>query len=520
MFDNSKPNIILLTDHSEPIFMQKLFGIARVASALRQAGYQVVVINHLHIWTPDELMTTLSHLISSQTLFVGFNSIFYRDLENVITRDDGGIEWPLCKPGSMLPHAHSLNQRVVQTIKTANPNCKIVLGGPDAADASWNKDYEYVVCGYADMSIVNLANHLLNGEKLNKSYRSINGFIIINDSKADGFDIATSRTSYETYDVVLPGETLPIEIARGCIFQCAFCSYPLNGKKKLDFIRSEEFLYNEFLENYEKYQVTRYIFSDDTFNDSVDKVQMMYNVSKRLPFKLEYWAYIRLDLISAHPETADLLLDSGMRGAFMGIESWNKTTGEIIGKGMAKEKQLATLRYLKGKWGNQIMLHGSFMVGLPEESIESVTDTFNTLMTDDCPLDSWIFRGFMLEDKAAKSNEFYSKITLDPKGYGYRILGKQDHLLAWENDYMDWKKATELANHFTLSGRTVRSVKIGGLGSFSIASLGFDLEFSTNKYVSDFDWNQVDMRKQQRATEYKHKFFKELRIPIDIERKE
>ena len=145
MFDNSKPNIILLTDHSEPIFMQKLFGIARVASALRQAGYQVVVINHLHIWTPDELMTTLSHLISSHTLFVGFNSIFYRDLENVITRDDGHIEWPLCKPGSMLPHAHSLNRRVVQTIKTANPNCKIVLGGPDAADASWNKDYEYVV---------------------------------------------------------------------------------------------------------------------------------------------------------------------------------------------------------------------------------------------------------------------------------------------------------------------------------------------------------------------------------------
>jgi len=204
----------------------------------------------------------------------------------------------------------------------------------------------------------------------------------------------------------------------------------------------------------------------------------------------------------------------------MGIESWNKITGEIIGKGMAKEKQLATLRYLKGKWGNQIMLHGSFMVGLPEESVESVTDTFNTLMTDDSPLDSWIFRGFNMEDKAAKSNEFYSKITLDPKGYGYRILGKQDHLLAWENDYMDWKKATELANHFTLSGRTVRSVKIGGLGSFSIASLGFDLEFSTNKYVSDFDWNQVDMRKQQRATEYKHKFFKELRIPIDIERKE
>jgi radical SAM superfamily enzyme YgiQ (UPF0313 family) len=30
-------------------------------------------------------------------------------------------------------------------------------------------------------------------------------------------------------------KVLPIEIARGCIFKCKFCSYPLNGKQNLDF---------------------------------------------------------------------------------------------------------------------------------------------------------------------------------------------------------------------------------------------------------------------------------------------
>lgn len=519
MFNNSLPNIIILTDHTDPVFMQKVLGPMKVAHELRKAGYQVAVINHLHIFSLDELFYLLKSLISDQTLFVGVSSLFYRDLENVYFTDDGGTHYPFCQPGAMLPHGFQYHQQLKQLILNSNPNCKLVLGGPNAMDAPWNKDYDYVVCGYADNSSINLADHLSRGVPLNKAFKSIYGFTVINDMKAEGFDISTSTMSYESYDAILPGESLPIEIARGCIFDCAFCSYPLNGKKKLDFIRSCDVLYNEFLENYTKHKITRYIFSDDTFNDSVQKVQMLYEISQRLPFQLEFWAYTRLDLMGAHPETIELLFESGLRGCYFGIETWNKTTGEIVGKGLAKEKQLETLRYIKNKWGNKIMLHGSFIVGLPEETIETATATFNTLMSDDCPLDSWNIKGFDLENSAVKSNRFISRIGKDPAAFGYRIIGEKGHLLLWENDHMDYKIADELANKFNTDGIKSGKVKLNGLGSFNVANLGFDLEYSINCPVSKLNWQEINDQKKVRSVEYKQKLYTEFHLTPYVERR-
>jgi len=239
---------------------------------------------------------------------------------------------------------------------------------------------------------------------------------------------------------------------------------------------------------------------------------MISEIAKRLPFQLEFWAYIRLDLLGAHPETIDLLFDSGLRGCYFGVETWNKLTGEIVGKGLAKEKQLETLRYIKNKWGNKIMLHGSFIVGLPEETVETATETFNTLMSDDCPLDSWNIKGFDLENAAIKSNQFISRIGKDPAGFGYKIVGEQDHLLLWENSHMDWKKANELADNFNNNGIKSGRVKLNGLGSFNVANLGFDLAYSINCSVSEINWFEIYSKKQARIEEYKQKLYSELHV--------
>lgn len=507
-----KPNIILLTDYTSIFFLMKTYGVFKVAHELRLAGYEVVVLNHLHIYTIDEINYLLKNLINEETLFVGINNFFYKDIGQPQQRSDGGIEYPICEPGSMLPHGYGYNQQLINTIKDANPNCKISLGGPYASDAEWNKDFDYVLCGYSDSSIVNLANHLSNNEPLRKAHRSVYGPTIVNDSTAESFDIYTGTMSYTNHDVILPGSTLNLEISRGCIFSCAFCSYPLNGKKKLDFLRDPELIYQEIMENYERHQVTRYLFVDDTFNDSVDKVKMVYDISKRLPFKMEFWANCRVDLLHAHPETIDMLVEAGLSGIYMGIESFNKKTAETIGKGAAQGKQMETIAYLKNKWQDKVMLHGSFIVGLPHESIESVTNTFNALMDPDCKLDSWVFYGFQLDDIETKSNNFHSKITKDPGKYGYRIKGKNSHSLIWENDYMDYYTAQDLAQKFNSQG-VAHKHKISGMASFEVADLGYDIEFSRNKLVSKFDWDSLRDRKALRAQEYKETLYTQLGIP-------
>lgn len=517
-FDKTKPNVILISDFTETVFLAKSIGVYKVARELRLAGFEVAVLHHAHVFEFEEILHILNHLISDKTLFVGFNNMFYKTFTKQTANElhKGGVVYGERELGSMLPHGVDYNQRLRDFIKNKNPNCKLVLGGPTASDISDNKIFDYVVVGYADISAVNLTEHLNNSLiKLNKSYKSIHGPIIVNDAKADGFDFANSAMAYKSYDCILPRETMTMEIGRGCIFNCAFCSYPLNGKKKLDFIKCSDNILKEMLENYERYGVTRYQMLDDTFNDSIEKVRMMSDISKKLPFKLEYWAYLRLDLMTAHPETVDLLFDSGLRGCFFGIETFNKETGSIIGKGMSMDRMVDTLRYIKSKWGDEVMLHGSFIAGLPKESKDSLYRTFDILMADDRPLDSWIMRGFHLDDRSVNDDGFFSRIALDPEKFGYKNLQKIPNMnyLYWENEHMNFYESVEIATKFTDDGERLGRRKLAGFASFMVSGLDYDLEFTRNKPIIEIDWHQIDSRKWARAKQYKKMFYSAFDLP-------
>lgn len=516
-FNNTKPNIILISDFTDTIFLSKSFGSFKVACNLRQSGYEVAVLSHAHIFSYDEICNILKNLISDKTLFVGFNNMFYKSINQDKIQNDkdfeGGITYGEREIGAMLPHGKNLNIELKAYIKSLNPDCKLVLGGPTAHDGPLNKDFDYIVMGYADTSIVNLADHLSKQTKLNKSHKSLFGMTIINDAKADGYDFVNSVMEYKDYDCILPGETLCLELSRGCIFKCSFCGYPLNGKKKLDYIKHEELIYSELMENYNRFGITRYYFLDDTFNDSKEKVEMIYNVSKRLPFKLEYWAYVRLDLLTAHPETIDMIFESGLRAPHFGIESFNKKSSSSIGKGMGKERLITTLNKIKNQWGDEVMLNASFIIGLPDDTEETLDDQYNDLFSGRTGLDTWGARELEIENKNTRPDIAVSDFAIAPEKFGYEIIGEvpKKNLLNWQNKDLTYNRCKELAIKYRRATR-VNSEKISGLCSFEIASLGFDLAFSRNVKVLDLNWHTVDIQKQKRSVEYKEMFYKKFSI--------
>ena len=498
-FDNSKPNIVLISDNVEEFSMPKTIGVFKIARELRLAGYQVAVLHHAHVFSIDEIKNIISHLVSNKTLYVGVNNFFYNT-----------------DRGSMLPQGIDYNQEIKALIQTINADCKFVLGGPNAKDTVDNKDFDYVVLGYADISAVNLADHLLKGDKLNHAYRSIYGFTIIADSKADGFDFVHRKMDYEDYDCIMPGETLPIEISRGCIFKCKFCNFPLNGKNKLDYIKDGEVLYQEFIDNYTRFNVTRYILLDDTFNDSVDKVKMMYDISKRLPFTLEYWAYVRLDLLAAHPETIDLIFESGLRSAFFGIESFNEKSASAISKGIHKDKLFKTIKQIKDRWGDEVMLGGNFICGLPHESVESFLEGVELLKSGATGLDAYNFLPLRLDQIDSNNTGFFSELSLNPEKFGYRNLRplpknkEGTHVLYWENDYMNFHLAEKLVEQ-----NNPTSGPIMGQQVFNIAGLGVGLDYARNQPYNTFDWRRTTLLKLKRIKEYKTLFYKMFDISVD-----
>lgn len=521
-FDNTQPNVIILTDSNDNAPVGRSLGVARVTQELRDAGFQVAVIYYAGLFEYDEICDLLRHLISPQTLFVGISNWLYATYPMINNEH------------RMLPCPRARNQDFRQFISSVNPKCKLVLGGPSAADVSWNKYFDYVVLGYAEISIINLARHLCYGDTLNKSYRSLHGFTVINDSRAEGFDIAKSRTQYLPQDVVLPGETLSLEVGRGCIFQCAFCGFPMNGKKKFDYLRDFDMLRQELIDNYERHGVTNYMFSDDTFNDSMEKIHLINSVSKSLPFTLTYWAYIRIDLLVAHPGSIDLLYESGLRSAFFGIESWNPATGKIIGKKADKRAHLDMIKYIKQRYGDDFYTTASFIVGLPEETKHSMTDTIQALTSDECLLDYVHMGALSIRRKEACSNGFISKIQANPERYGYRevqqasaqyepghgLSGTGDYLL-WANDHMDWRQAQDLADQFAeqypISKGWNRRHYCGEEIMWQVG-LGMDPRRFVQLQNTDFEQleKEIERLRFERTLRYKQTLVRELGVPFNV----
>jgi hypothetical protein len=303
----------------------KTFGAYKCAHELRLAGFRTLVVNHLHDFDLEELQLIAAHAVGSNTLFVGFSNSF---LDNSLKNSH--INSSRKKYQSFLPSGPDNEEKFVKFIKSINPSCKIVLGGARTFINIQNPNIDYAVVGYADLSIVNLANHLAHNTELTNAVKNLYNVIVINDFLASGFDFANSSMQWTDDDIVLPGEILPIEISRGCVFSCKFCSFPLNGKKKLDYLKDFDNIKNELIYNYEKYKITEYRILDDTFNDTEEKLDIMLEIVKSLPFKPAFWAYIRLDLLSKHPHWIQKIIDIGIRTFFVGIETLNKSFGRII----------------------------------------------------------------------------------------------------------------------------------------------------------------------------------------------
>lgn len=521
MIFSSQKNVILLSDFTDNLTMQHTLGPYKVAKALRDQGYDVTVLHHLHIFTVKEIKQILKQLVNENTIFIGINNFFYKSItSDGLDLKDAEIKLEEHRPsalGSFLPHGVQYNDEIKQLVKNKNPNCKFVLGGPSAADSQSNKFFDYIVLGYADVSIVNLANHLVdNTVLLNKKYKSIYGPVIINDGTAETYDFSGTLMQYENKDIILPGETLVTEIARGCIFKCAFCAYPLNGKKKLDFIKYKNLLIKEFKENYERFGIFRYQFSDDTVNDSVEKCQMIYEVSQALPFKIEWWGYIRLDLLTAHPQTVDMLFESGLKATFFGIETFNEKTGSIIGKGGSRKKLMQTVKNIKEKYKNKVSLHAGLVYGLPHESKESLASTTEFLLSDDNPLDSWSAQVLRIKEKANESNGFDSELDINWPKFGYKKIDDEKqhatsvNLLNWKNEQNSYDESRKLVKHLYDLGHHNKKVT-GNYALFAMGQ-GFPESEIFNTRNIDVNWYKLDQLKLQRAQEYRQKFTAELNL--------
>lgn len=379
-FNFNYPSSILIFSDSRPkdskIKLNRYLGPYRIGTELKQLGWEVNIIDFFHYFTIEEICEIIKNDTSK---YIGFSVTFLKNKErNKNTKY------------SILGLDFDSTSQLLDTIKKYNK--KIILGG----------SYKY------DVDI----------ETIFYQFGPLEDYFI------KTFDFSKCKTIWEKNHFIKENEFLPIEIARGCIFKCKFCEYNLNGKKLWDFVKSVDVIKEEMLENYYNYNITKYFFCDDCFNDSYEKILKIKEMFLTLPFKIEFVCWIRLDILYKNQNMLKDLVDMGMVACNIGIESLNQKTCNIIGKPLDVEKVKKKL--LEMKEYKNLIVFCSLIAGLPFESKESVLDTIN------------FFR---------KNKIFYSIAPLfltgifleNFKKYGYERIGEN----GWKNIYWDVNECTE-----------------------------------------------------------------------------
>lgn len=391
-------NIIFLNSIIIKDIPMRPYGPYLLRHQLEKRGYTSQIIDFCHYFTEDELVSFVSKFVKEDTICLGVSTTF------LMAKN---LQEKICK--------------VVSTIKEKFPHLKVLLGGPNAHRVTSDvPGAEYVCIGDCEDLLPDLMDHWTKGTTEPFGQFDISSkrkFYKTSVNKT--FNIEQSDFKWSVRDCIVPGEALPLETSRGCIFKCKFCAYPLLGKKKLDYLRNVELIRQEMIKNYEEFGVNSYYMLDDTFNDSEFKIDAFCEMVNTLPFTINFTAYIRMDLLARFKGQAEKLKNAGMKAAFFGIETFHIDASNAIGKGWhGKNAKKFLEELLNDIWKNEVYITVSFIAGLPYEDKASIDQTLEYLRSEKR------INALMWPLQLHKTNDqwaYHSEFEKDIDQYGYTI---------------------------------------------------------------------------------------------------
>jgi Radical SAM superfamily len=426
----------------------RTLGAYQIASWIRQNHYSAKVIEFSNEMLLEDLIAITENHIDDDTLMIGVSNTFWtwtdRDMPN----------WKLTLPDWLIS-AKNLIELKYPKIKWAMGGCKTHL--------SEYSDWENFI-GSAEDSLIKRLDELAGVSRINKL-----------------FDIKSAFNRYLDNDCISPHEIVPIELGRGCMFKCKFCSFKDIGKKIGTYSKSYECLLAEIMHHHDNWGTTKFFYVDDTVNESVERLRMLAKVAKQVPFDLQWIGYLRADLIWAHPEQVNLLEESGLLSGFFGIESFEEHSSKLIGKGWSGRHAKSWLKQMRSRWDQKITWTFGMMVGLPGQTREQLIDDTNWLIDND--MHNWNYNYLWLDP-----NQLESEFSRNSQKYGF-AYPDQSRIWYWENGYWNLDKAKDVALICNRMSKTHIKYAAWDLGG--VISLGYDPKDVMFKYKHEIDQNDM-----------------------------
>ena len=272
-----------------------------------------------------------------------------------------------------------------EALKAANPNLKIGMIGAKVAvesEKSLNDGQviDFVARNEFDFTIKEVADgHDWSGIK-GLSYRNANGVLVHNEDRAilETMDDLPWVTPVYKRDLVMENyfigylkhPYISIYTGRGCKSRCTFCLWPQTVGGHRYRTRSVQNVVDEIAWAQKAFPQTKeFFFDDDTFTDNLPRAEEIAAGLGKLGVTWSCNAKANVP-----KDTLKKLKDGGLRLLLVGYESGDQQILHNIKKGMRIE---TAEQFTKDCHELGIAIHGTFIMGLPGETRETINKTID-----------------------------------------------------------------------------------------------------------------------------------------------
>src|SRR5262245_35797476 len=273
--------------------------------------------------------------------------------------------------------------KTIEALKSVNPNLKAgLIGAKVAVEAGKSlaqaSAVDFVARNEFDFTIKEVAEGRAWKDIEGLSYRNVDGVVVHNEDRMvledmDQLPFVTPvykrDLKIERYFIgYLKHPYLSLYTGRGCKSRCTFCLWPQTVGGHRYRTRSVGHVIDEMKWAKAAFpQVKEFFFDDDTFTDDLPRAESIARELGKLG--ITWSCNAKANVPRA---TLKILRDNGLRLLLVGYESGNQQILHNIKKGMRVE---VARRFSKDCHDLGITVHGTFILGLPGETKETIEET-------------------------------------------------------------------------------------------------------------------------------------------------
>jgi hopanoid biosynthesis associated radical SAM protein HpnJ len=271
----------------------------------------------------------------------------------------------------------------IKALKAVNPGLKVGLVGAKVAvdpDGSLKASpaIDFVARNEFDFTIKEVAEDRPWSEIAGLSYRNTSGVIVHNDEREilENMDRLPFVTPVYKRDLdidnyfigYLRHPYLSLYTGRGCKSRCTFCLWPQTVGGHRYRTRSVGHVVEEIAWAQKAFPLVKeFFFDDDTFTDDLPRAEAIAKELRKLGVTWSCNAKANVPR-----ETLKVLREGGLRLLLVGYESGNQKILHNIKKGMRTD---VARKFTKDCRDLGITIHGTFIMGLPGETKETIEET-------------------------------------------------------------------------------------------------------------------------------------------------